>query len=142
APAQKDGHPISSRATLELKFRVVGLRVDEAFERRRTAFNVAQRSLFRAGTPAYERSMKIIKDLARQKFPAALYQVGMWELKGQNVPQDVAAGMTNIRKAADKNYAPALYQVAARAIDDAGDEASWEKMRQAAVLGSREAQFF
>ncbi len=143
APAQKDSHPVSSRATLELRFRLIGLRMDEAFERRRTAFNVAQRSLFRRGTPAYERSMKIIQDLAKQKFPAALFQVGMWELRGQNVPQDTAAGMAKIRKAADKNYPPALYQVAARAIDDAADaEASWEKMRQAAVLGSREAQFF
>jgi TonB family protein len=143
APAQKDGHAISSRATVELKFRLFGFRMDEGFERRRTEFNLAQRSLFRPGTPAYERSVKIIQDLAKQKFPAALYMVGMWEIKGQNVPRDALAGMEKIRKAADKKYAPALYQVAAHAIDDASDaDASWEKMRQAAVLGSREAQFF
>src|SRR5260370_12334588 len=51
--------------------------------------------------------------------------------------------MAKICKAADKTYPPAMYQVAARAIDDAANAAaSWEKMRQAAVLGSREAQFF
>ena len=143
APAWKDGHPAPSRATLELKFRLFGFRMDEGFESRRTAFNVAQRSLFRTGTPAYDRSVKIIEDLAKQKFPAALYQVGMWEMKGQNLPRDVAAGMEKIRKAADKNYAPAVYQVGARAIEDsAGGEASWGKMRQAAVLGSGEAQYF
>ncbi len=142
-PASKDGHPVPSRATLELRFRLLGYRMDEAFERRRTEFNVAQRSLFRAGTPAFEQSVKTIVDLAKQKFPAALYQVGMWETRGQNIPQNTAAGLAKIRAAADKKYAPALYQVAARAIEDAtGDDASLEKMRQAAVLGSREAQYF
>jgi TonB family protein len=75
APARKDGQPVSSRATVELNFRLFGFRFNEDFERQRTAFNVAEWSLFRAGTAAQERPLKIIEDLAKRKFPAALHQV-------------------------------------------------------------------
>jgi TPR repeat protein len=126
-----------------LSFRLFGFRFNEGFEHQRTSFNVAERSLFRVGAAAHDRSVKVIQDLAKQKFPAALYQVGMWELSGRYVPQDAATGMAKIHAAADRNYAPAVYQVAVRAMEDAAErEASWERMRQAAVLGSREAQFF
>jgi len=48
-----------------------------------------------------------MQDLAKHKFAPADYIVGIWELEGDVLPKDVAAGLAEIQKAADKNYGPA-----------------------------------
>ena len=50
-----------------------------------------------------------MQDLAKHKFAPADYIVGIWELEGDVLPKDVAAGLAEIQKAADKNYGPALF---------------------------------
>jgi TPR repeat protein len=91
--------------------------------------------------------VKTVQDLASEKFPPAMYLVGRWETNGDNnLVKDTADGWRLIEKAADKNYGPALYQVAFRSLQAGGDPSGMERQRQAlrdaAVLGSIEAQFY
>ena len=53
------------------------------------------------------------------------------------------AGWAKIEQAAKKNVGAALYRLAKRSLDDAtSSEKTWDNMRRAALLGSRDAQFF
>jgi TonB family protein len=140
-PGQKDGKPVPVLATIEVNFRL-GDVFDEEFERRRTKYNLALQDLKRDDPKTKDRAVASILELARQNFPAALYLDGMWELAGDNVPQDPASGMAKIEKAAKKDFGPAIYQIALRALrESAASKRDWSKMRQAAMLGSVEAQF-
>ena len=145
-PGQKGGVPVPVRATIMVNFRFVGTGFDEAGERRRTEYNVALQSRLRDKGPAKDRAVESMLKLARQNFPGALYLVGLWEITGENAPavaQSPAAGWAKIEQAAKKNYGPAICRVARRSLDDsASSEKTWDNMRRAAVLGSREAQYF
>jgi TonB family protein len=145
-PGQKDGVAVPVRATIMVNFRFVGTGFDEAGERRRTEYNVALQSLIRDKGPARDRSIESILKLARQKFPGALYLVGLWETTGENEPpvaQNPAAGWAKIEQAAKTNYGPAIYSIARRSLNDSpSNQENWDNMRRAAVLGSREAQYF
>jgi TonB family protein len=145
-PGQKGAVPVPVRATITVNFRFVGTGFDEAGEHRRTEYNVALQSLIRDKGAAKDRAVESILKLARENFPGALYLVGVWETTGENAPavaQDPAAGWTKIEQAAKKNYGPAIYRVAKRSLDDSPkNEKNWDSVRRAAVLGSREAQYF
>jgi TonB family protein len=145
-PGQKDGAAVPVRATIMVNFRFPGTGFDETAERRRTEYNVALQNLMRNKAPAKDRAVESMLKLARQNFPGALYLVGLWEITGENAPavtQDPSAGWTKIEQAAKKNYGPAIYRVAKRSVDDSpGNEKNWDNIRRAAVLGSREAQYF
>ncbi|MEO8049682.1 MAG: TonB family protein [Acidobacteriota bacterium] len=145
-PGQKDGHPVPIMATVEVNFRFVGAGFDEAYERRRTEFNVALAGLRNATPAGRERRVETMLNLARRNFPGALYLVGMWETTGEVAPtvlRNSEAGWLKIEQAAKKNYGPAIYQVAKRSLDNSeNDKRAWEGVRRAAVLGSREAQLF
>jgi TPR repeat protein len=66
--------------------------------------------------------------------------LGVWQTKGYGVPKDEAVGLANIQKAADQNYGPAMFTIGRAQLN--GDPAKGLALiRQAAVLGSREAQF-
>jgi localization factor PodJL len=75
-----------------------------------------------------------------------MYVVGLWETTGEHVPKNVEDGLALLRKAAEKNYGPALYEVGIRQIEGRDlpkDPASGlEKMRHASVLGSPPAQYY
>jgi TonB family protein len=148
APGIKDGKPVKILATVEVNFRFPELWFDEKAERQRTSFNVALQTLKRAdaSAKAVDRTVKSMQDLSRQRFPPAMYMVGVWEITGDHLAKDPGDGLALIQKAAAKNYGPALYEIAIRQIEgrdltkDA--ENGLEMMRQASVLGSPQAQFY
>jgi TPR repeat protein len=86
-----------------------------------------------------------MQDLAHQRFPPAMYMIGLWESKGEHLAQDSVDGLSLIQKAASKNYGPALYEVAIRQVEGRDLPQDFGKgldlMRQAAMLGSPQAQF-
>ncbi len=91
-------------------------------------------------------AVKSMLELAKQRHPPATYMVGIWQMSGENVPQDRAGGWSLIEKAADKNYGPALYEIAIRKIQGrdlpADPEGGLRTMREAATLGSVQAQYY
>ena len=148
APGMKDGKPVKILATVEVNFRFPEIWFGEKAERERTSFNVALETIKRSDSSdkALDRAVKSIQDLSRQKFPPAMYLVGIWETAGEHVTQDAADGLALIQKAAAKNYGPAMYETAIRQIEGRDlpkdSENGLETMRQASVLGSAQAQFY
>ena len=148
AAGTKDGKPVKILATVEVNFRFPQIWFDEKAERQRTSFNVALQTLQRPdSTPkAIDRAVMTIQDLARQKYPPAVYLLGIWEIQGEHVAQDPSDGIALVQKAAAKNYGPALYEVAIRQIEGRDlpkdSESGLAKMRNASILGSGQAQFY
>ena len=146
APGVKDGKPVKILATVEVNFRFPQIWFDEKKERQRTAFNIALQDLRRPGAnqTAIDRAVKSMQDLSRQKFPPAMYVIGLWEMDGEHLPKDAGDGFSLIQKAAEKNYGPALYQVGLHRMngqDLTKDvQKGLEEIRQAATLGSPQAQ--
>jgi len=140
-PGQKDGKKVKVRATVEVDFRFSGQGFDEKAEQRRTRFNaIASRLNKNPNAKPTEQEVAAIQDLASHKYAAASYALGVWQTKGYGVPKDEAAGLANIQKAADQNYGPAMFTIGRAQLN--GDPAKGLALiRQAAVLGSREAQF-
>jgi TonB family protein len=147
-PGQKDGKPVKILATIEVNFRFPDLWFDEKAERQRTSFNLALQTLKRAdaSTKAVELAVKSMQELSQQRFPPAMYMIGIWETAGDHVAKDLAHGLTLIQKAAAKNYGPALYQIALREIEGRDlpedNEKGLDRMRHASLLGSSEAQYY
>lgn len=148
APGTKDGRPVKILATVEVNFRFPDLWFDEKAEHRRTSFNVDLETLKkpRASAAAVDRAVKSMQDLCQQRFPPAMYVVGIWEISGDYVTKDPEDGLALIEKAAAKNYGPALYEIGLRQIqgqDLPKDiEKGLQQMREAAVLGSTPAQLY
>jgi TonB family protein len=147
-PGRKADRPVKILAEVEVNFRFPEIRFDEKREQQRTEFNRSIQVVNHgpANAQQLERAVKSISDLARQKYPAAMYLTGSWKINGDRLPKDEAGGLELLQKAAEKHYGPALYEVARRRIGGIGlpvdGEKGWEEMRAAAVLGSRQAQFF
>jgi TonB family protein len=148
APGMKDGKPVKILAIVEVSFRFPQLWFDEKAERQRTSFNVALQTLNRtdASPQAIDRTVKSMQDLSRQRFPPAMYLVGVWETTGDHAAKDPDDGLALIQKAAAKNYGPALYEIAIRQIEGRDLPKDTEKgldtMRHASLLGSPQAQFY
>ena len=146
APGMKDGKPVKILATVEVSFRFPQLWFDEKAEHQRSSFNVALQTLQGHDAKAMDRAVKSVQDLSKQRFSAAMYMVGLWEISGDHVDKDPTDGLAMIQKAAAKNYGPALYEVAVRQIEgrDLPTDVTkgLEGMRQAAMLGSPQAQFY
>jgi TonB family protein len=148
APGRMGDRAVKILASVEVHFRFPELRFDEKAERQRTSFNVALQNLNRSSTvgKTVEHSVETMQNLARQKYPAAMYLVGLWKIKGTFVAQDEEGGLDLIQKAAAKNCGPALYEVGIRRFEGrelAKDEAlGLEQLRSAVVLGSPQAQFY
>jgi TPR repeat protein len=117
APGLKDGKPVKILATIEVNFRFPEIWFDEKAERQRTNFNLALQGLKRNEPKIVDHSVKSMQELADQKFPPAMYMIGVWETTGEHLPANTAAGWSLIQKAAAKNYGPALYELAIREIE-------------------------
>ena len=146
APGMKNGKPVKILATIEVNFRFPDIWFDEKLERQRTNFNEALQGMKRNDPKIVEHAVKSMQELADQKFPAAMYVVGIWKIKGEHLPANATDGLSLIQKAAAKNYGPALYEVAIREIDgrDLPQDAAngLDRMRKSATLGSAQAQFY
>jgi TonB family protein len=148
APGIVDGKPVKILATVEVNFRFPNLWFDEKTERQRTLFNVVLQNLNRvdASSAAVERDVKSMQELARKRYPPAMYMIGIWETKGDYVSKNSEDGLALIQKAAAKKYGPALYEIAIRRIDGRDlpkdIDKGLEDMREAAILGSPLAQFY
>jgi TonB family protein len=152
-PAMKDGQAVAAEIPIIVKFRLPPQRSappisssDERRERQRSEFNVALWIIRRNG-PALDRAIATVKEFAQKKVPSAVYLVGLWEsglMEGapESVVPNEKAGIAKIQQAAKANYGPALYWLARRGLGkqaEGGEE--WDEMRQAAMLGSAEAQY-
>lgn len=145
APATKDGKPVAVTANLEMTFQFLGAWYDEKAEKRWTQYNGTNNTL---GNPSsdpkrVERAVASMQELAAQRYVPAQYMLGMWKLTGKHVAKDEAAGLDLVRKAADKNHGPAIFELARRQLDaEPKSKAALEEARRAALLGSTQAQFY
>jgi TonB family protein len=118
-PAMKDGHPVRILATVEVNFRLNGISFDQAAENRRAKFNQSLRVVDRdkADSTAVQRAVKSMQDLAHQKYPPAMFAIGIWEINGEHITKDFQDGLRLVRASAAKDYAPAMCEVAVRLIE-------------------------
>jgi TonB family protein len=148
APGMKDGKPVNVLATVQVNFRFPSIWFDEKAERERTSYNVARENLRNPkSTPStVDKAVKTMQDLAKQKFPPAMYAVGLWEMDGEHLAKDAEDGLALVQKSAARNFGPALYIVALRRIEGQDQPQDVEKglveMGRASGQGSAQAQFY
>ncbi len=145
APATKDGKSVAITANVETNFRFLGTWYDEKAEKRRTRYNALNNTLSSSSSnpQQVERAVASMQELAAQRYVPAQYTLGMWKLAGKYVAKDEAAGLEMVRKAAEKNHGPAIFELARRQLEtEPKSETAIEEARRAALLGSNQAQFY
>jgi len=120
---------------------------DQKLEQERTRYNEAIAALERPDNSHREKSVESIEKLAKEKFPAAMYSLAMWQIAGEEgISKDPAGGLALLQKAAKENYGPALFQIASRLIKGQDFPVDLERglkmMQEAATLGSRSAEYY
>lgn len=146
APAMMNGRPVKTVVVIDVNFHLLSLASDAAEERQRTDFNAAWETVNQPGAAQtdVDQAVQRILNLSRKKYPPAMGVAGVWTATGNHVAKDLPRGLDLIRKAAAKNYAPALYQLACRHIEGRdlpiNVEQGLEEMYAAADRGSRLAQ--
>lgn len=146
-PGVKDGRPVKVLASVQVNFRIAGLSFNASAEQKRTDFNKASRKLSESGAGSKEAlaAVESIKELARRKYPPAMFRAGQWMLIGEHAAKDIAAGMAMIERASKEDYGPALYELAARRLEGRDlpqdVDRGVKEMIKAARLGSHAAQF-
>jgi TonB family protein len=148
-PGYKDGHPVRSVTTVEVKFRIFHRRFDPAADERRTSFNLAvdalQRSRHAKEHPDAE-TLDTIHKLAQQKYAPAMYLYGKLMEAGDGIPQDRDAAFRWIAEAAEKGYPSAMFDIGRMMMEgrrvQKNPEKGLELVRNAAILGNRRAEFF
>jgi TonB family protein len=145
-PATKDGRPVKFRATIEISFRIAERTFDSKDELRRTSSEAVKTLLARQRDGRLlDDSVKIMQNLADGKLPAAEYVVALWQINGDVLPKDEAAGLERIQ-IAPKGGDPAALRFLGTAkmegklmpMDQKGGLAF---LRKAAALGNTDAQF-
>ena len=148
-PGFKEGKPVRSVTTVEVKFRIFHRRFDPAADERRTSFNLAvdaiQRKRRSKEHPDAE-TLDTIRKLALQKYAPAMYLYGKLLEAGDGVLQDRDAAFRLIAEAAEKGYPSAMFDIGRMMMEgrrlQKNPEKGLELMRNAAVQGNRRAQFF
>ncbi len=144
-PGRKDGRPAKVLSTVEVKFRFPRERFDDRTERQRGELNLALHDLSLQDPATVDRAVKTMLELSRQNFAPAMHVLANWQMGGEHVPRDPAAGLDLLLRAALRNYGQALYQVGTFRVAGRGlpkdPEQGLEDMRQAALLGAAQAQF-
>jgi TonB family protein len=148
-PAFKQGKPIRSMATVEVKFRIFHRRFDPAAEERRISFNLAVDAIQRrrqAKEHPDAETLGTIRKLAQQKYAPAMYLYGKLMEAGDGIPQDRDSALQLIADASDKGYPSAMFDIGRMMMEgrrvQKNPEKGLELMRNAAVQGNRRAQFF
>jgi TPR repeat protein len=143
-PATKDGNPVSIHATVDVTFHLRGEYFDAKAERDRTRFNAVASHLKKDGSPS-DADIKDMRELVKDKLPAAEYVLGIWEVHGTAVPQDVTDGLAHIQRAADKNYGPAMFFIGDAkyrgTLLPKDTETGLKMIHDSAVLGDIESQY-
>lgn len=143
-PAMKDGKPVDVRANVYVTFSFIGSPYDRKLEHERTMFN-EMASRLRMDGPSNDADVNRVRSLVKDKLPAAEYVLGYWEVKGLNLPQDVADGMARIQRAADKYYGPAMFFIGDAkyrgTLLPKDTEGGLRLMRDAAVNGDVSSQY-
>ena len=136
--------PVKGVATVEVNFRLFHHWFNAAPEERRTSFNLAVDSIQRQRQNG--RTLEILKNLAGQKYPPAMYIYAKMVQAGEGFPQDPDLAFALILEAAEKHYPQAMYEIGRMKMQGRrlpkDPEQGLELVRNAAVLGSRPAQFF
>jgi TonB family protein len=148
-PGTRQGTPVRSVTTVEVKFRIFHRRFDPAAEDRRLTFNLAvdaiQRKRHEKEHPGVE-TVDTIRKLAVQKYPPAMYLYGKLLEAGDGVAQDRDAALRLIAEAAEKAYPSAMFDIGRMMMEGRrvrkDPEKGLELMRNAAVQGNKRAQFF
>jgi TonB family protein len=148
-PAYKEGRPVRSVTTVEVKFRIFHRRFDPAAEEKRISFNLAvdaiQRERRAKEHPDAE-TVDAIRKLAQQKYAPAMYLYAKLLEAGDGVAQDRDAALHLIAEAAEKGYPSAMFDIGRMMLEgrrvQKNPEKGLELMRNAAVQGNRRAQFF
>jgi len=143
-PARRDGIPVRSVTTVEVKFRIFRRRFDPAAEDRRLSFNLAVDAIQRKKRS--EETLETIRKLAQQKYVPAMYLYGKMLEAGDGVAQDRDAALRLIFEAALKGYPSAMFDIGRMTMEGRrikkDPEKGLELVRNAAILGNRRAQFF
>jgi TonB family protein len=148
-PGMKDGRPVRSVTTVEVRFRIFHRPFDPTADGKRTSFNLAVDALQRARhnkEPPDAETLDTIRKLAQQKYAPAMYLYGKLLEAGDGVAQDRDAAFHLIAEAAEKGYPSAMFDIGRMMMEgrrvQKNPEKGLELMRNAAIQGNRRAQFF
>lgn len=143
-PGRKNGKPVRSVTTVEVKFRIFRRRFDPGAEDRRLSFNLAVDAIQRKKQTG--ETFETIRKLAQQKYVPAMYLYGKLLEAGEGVPQDRDAAFPLIVEAAEKGYPSAMFDIGRMMMEGRRVKKDPERglvlVRNAAILGNRRAQFF
>jgi len=144
-PGLKNGSPVKILATVEVNFRLTGAYFNAEAEKRRTEYNRSL-SFIKGDSKLKESAIKTFQDLAQKKFPPAMYAYGQLLAEGKDVPSDPEKSRDLIIGAAQAKYGPAMFALASASLAEKGNAKALkdgqEMMREAAHLGSTQAQYF
>ncbi len=127
-------------------FRFEGLPFDSRREKHRTSYNAAIHNVQSPDKDKKEKAVATIRDLADQKYPAAMSLLGVWMMEGQRVDKDQRGGIALIREAAGKHDSAGLYELGhlmmeGQIVSEDGEN-GLKLLREAATYGSAQAQFY
>jgi TonB family protein len=144
-PGTKGGQPVSVWATVEVNFRLLGRWYDSKAEKQRAAFNTALAIVNSASRQKADLAVKTLQNLAKEKYPPAMFLLGLLHLEGKWVDKDPSTAASLLLASADKNYGPALYVVGRMYRDGEhvprDPERALKMWHDAATWGSAQAQF-
>ena len=148
-PGTRNGAPVKSVTTVEVKFRIFHRRFDPAAEDRRLSFNLAVDAIQRkrlTGDAPDAATLETVAKLAQQKYPPAMYLYAKLLEAGEGLAPDREAALHLIFEAAEKNYPSAMFDIGRMMMEGRrvrkNAEKGLELVRNAAILGNRRAQFF
>jgi TonB family protein len=142
-PAKKDGRPVESTTIVPVDFRLFHRWFDPKPEEHRTSYNLVVEAIQSHKRDA--QTLDTIKDLARQKYPPAMYLYAKLLEAGDGFPQDREQALGLVVEAANQNHPAAMYDAGRMMMEGKrlpiDTDKGLELMRNAAVLGNRRAQF-
>ena len=144
-PGLKNGVPVKILATIEVNFRLLGAYFNAELEKQRTEYNRALNQL-KGDSKQKQAAVKTFQELAQKKYPPAMYMFGQLLVEGKEVSPDLEKSRDLIERAARAKYGPAMFALTVASIEDKrtpGNPAeAKDKIRDAAILGSTQAQYF
>jgi TonB family protein len=144
APGLRNGTPVQTTTTVEVKFRIFHRRFDPAAEDRRNSFNLAVDSIQRKRQTA--ETLETIRKLAQQKYAPAMYLYGKLLEAGDGFAQDRELAFRLVIEAAEKGHPAAMFDTGRMMMEGRrlpkNPDKGLELVRNAAILGNRRAQFF